>query len=444
MKQFLKIDSSSLAKGMRFSAPVFFDDEENMFLAEGQEIKDFHIQALVRWNVEYVCTYGHVLGKNEKIDDESVEELTELVELEPVEEVSEVEEAPTLKNADEVEDLEELEELESADEGKVDSFLEILKIEQVVDDLPDFIMDYGPAKAVTAKYAEVAAQMTLFFGEYKNNNVVQRTVIDNVTRCIYNMISDEKNGTMSFILNKKKKNSLAYASVDTAIMSGIMGLHLGLPYRKVMQIIASALLHDIGMLSVPSEIVNKKTKLTAEEFELLKMHTSKAARFVSDVLLLPKDIGNIVKQHHERFDGLGYPEGRKGVQIDIAARIISVADAFEAMVNIKSYRDSMIGNEAVKKLLDDNGKRFDPDVIKAFVQTMGVYPVGSLVMLNDSSVARVLEGSVDAPFLPTVKIIVSQNKSLDSVKKGDVIPLKNQRKFFIIRAVNPKEIAELV
>ena len=92
MKQFLKIDSSSLAKGMRFSAPVFFDDEENMFLAEGQEIKDFHLQALVRWNVDYVCTFGHVLGEDEKREKEVAEELEEIEALNEVPEAEVVEE----------------------------------------------------------------------------------------------------------------------------------------------------------------------------------------------------------------------------------------------------------------------------------------------------------------------------------------------------------------
>lgn len=416
---------------MRFSAPVFFDDGENMFLAERQELKDFHMQALIRWNVEYVYTYGHLLS-----DEESVDELEEIQELDLLDD--------NVNDLEELEEVEDLEELEAADDAKVDSFLEIIKLEQVVDDISDFIIEYPPAKAMTRKYAEAAAQMALFFGEYKNNEVIQRTVVDNVTRSIYSMISDEKNGTMSFILNKRKKNLLFYAAVDTAIMSGVMALHLGLPQRKIIQVIEAALLHDIGMLSIPPEVVEKRTKLTNEEFELLKMHTTKAAKFVTDVLLLPRELGMIVKQHHERFDGLGYPEGKKGTDIDIAARIIAVSDAFEAMVSIKSYRDSMIGNEAVKKLLDDNGKHFDPNVIKAFVQTMGVYPVGSLVMLNDSSVARVLEGSVDAPFLPTVKIIVSSNKSDEKLEKGEVVVLRSQKKYFIIRAVNPKEIEEFV
>lgn len=426
MKQLQQIDSSSLTLGMRFSAPVFFDDKENMFLAEGKKIRDFHLQSLIRWNIEYVYTYGRVLKEDEIVD--SV--------------VDEAEELEALDEVEEIDIVDDIEELEAADE--VDGFLEIVKLEQVVEQLPDMIIDYEPAKAMTGKYAESVAQMTLFFGEYKNNEHIQRTVVDNVTKCIYNMVADEKNGAMSFILNKAKKSSLAYAAVDSAIISGVLGIHLGLTQRKVMQTIGAALLHDIGMLSIPPGIVNKTTKLSNNEFELLKIHTSKAARFITEVLLLPKELGIIVKQHHERFDGGGYPEGRKGTDIDISARIISVADAFDAMTSEKSYRDSMIGNVAVKKLLEDNGKKFDPDVIKAFVQTMGVYPVGSLVMLNDSSVARVLECSVDAPFLPTVKVIHSSSKNPDAAQKGDTVTLKNQRKLFIIRAVNPKEIAELV
>lgn len=423
---------------MRFSAPVFFDDMENLFLAEGKEIGDFHLQALIRWNIDYVCTYGRILEENEKLqnqnDYEDCEELEEIEELvgEPV---------STLKNP-QTDEYEELEELENADE--VDGFLEVVKIEQVVEELPDLIIEYGPAKAMAGKYAESVAQMTLFFGEYKNNGGIQRAVIDNVSKCIYNMIADEKNGAMSFILNKAKKASLAYSAVDCAIIAGVMALHLNLPQRKIMQVIGASLLHDIGMLSIPNEIVNKKDKLTKEEFELLKLHCSKAARFVTDVLLLPRELGIIVKQHHERYDGLGYPDGRKGTDIDIAARIISVADAFDAMTSTKSYRDSMIGNEAVRNLLDDNGKRFDPNIIKAFVQTMGVYPVGSLVMLNDMSIARVLEGSVDSPFLPTVKVIAVSNKGKENISKGEIINLRNQRKFFIIKAVNPKEIADFI
>ena len=416
---------------MRFSAPVFFDDQENIFLAEGKEIRKFHLQALIRWNIEYVFTYGQLLMKSEDNSEKSL-----------VDELPEVEELENLEEVDDLEPLDDLEELEAADE--VDGFLEVVKLEQVVDQLPDMIVEYEPAKAMIGKYAESVAQMTLFFGEYKNNENIQRAVVDNVSKCIFNMVSDKKNGAMSFILNKVKKSSLAYAAVDSAIISGVMGLHLGLPQRKVIQTIGAALLHDIGMLSVPQEIINKSSKLSKEEFELLKMHTSKTARFVTDVLLLPKELGMIVKQHHERFDGQGYPEGRKGSEIDISAKIISVADAFDAMISKKSYRDSMIGNEAVKKLLEDNGKRFDPDVIKAFIQTMGVYPVGSLVMLNDSSVARVIECVVDAPFLPNVKIIISSNKNPNSAKKGDIITLKNQRTHFIIRAVNPKEIEELI
>ena len=176
---------------MRFSAPVFFDDQENIFLAEGKEIRKFHLQALIRWNIEYVFTYGQLLMKSEDNSEKSL-----------VEELPEVEELENLEEVDDLEPLDDLEELEAADE--VDGFLEVVKLEQVVDQLPDMIVEYEPAKAMIGKYAESVAQMTLFFGEYKNNENIQRAVVDNVSKCIFNMVSDKKNGAMSFILNKVK------------------------------------------------------------------------------------------------------------------------------------------------------------------------------------------------------------------------------------------------
>lgn len=430
MKPLHQIDATSLREGNRFTAPLFFDDAKNMFLAMGKTVKHYHIQAIDRWKIAILVTEGRLLSETEQMptDDEDVEELEELDEAD---------------SYDDVEDLEDVADLEEVDNSaKVDSFLEIQEIDKVIDILMDGVFDYPPAKVLVRSYAEVAAQMSLFFSEYKDNKAVQRTIFDSVTKQILEMLQDKKSGAMSFILNKAHHKNLAYSAVNVAIMAGIMAEHLEMPQRKIIQVVGAALLHDIGMLSMPTNIINKQTKLTNEEFEVLKLHTTRASRFITDTLMLPREIGVIVQQHHEHFDGSGYPEGRKGQGIELASRIIAVADAFEAMTSVKSYREEMIGNTAVKKLLDDNGKHFDPDVIKAFIQTMGIYPVGSLVMLNDSSVARVVETEINAPFLPVIKLLSVTKTSPN--KKGDIVRLKEQRSLFIIRAVDPKEIAELV
>ena len=181
------------------------------------------------------------------------------------------------------------------------------------------------------------------------------------------------------------------------------------------------------MLSVPEKIVNKKDKLSHVEFEQLKMHTFNAARYLTENLLLPREIGNIVKQHHEKWDGSGYPEGRKGRDIELSARIISITDAFEAMVTDKSYRNSVTGYEAVKAIIAGSGKQYDPDVVKCFIETVGVYPVGSNVILNDSSIATVVQPNPENPLLPVVKIISGKNDV------GGEVKLAEQKALFIVK-----------
>ena len=125
------------------------------------------------------------------------------------------------------------------------------------------------------------------------------------------------------------------------------------------------------MAMLSDSIVNKKGKLTPEEFELLKVHPLKTAHYITEVLMYPREIAIILMQHHERWDGTGYPEGRKKENIDPATRVLSVADAFEAMCSEKSYRGSMIAYDAVKNLLNDKEKRFDPSAERSEERRVG-------------------------------------------------------------------------
>jgi HD-GYP domain-containing protein (c-di-GMP phosphodiesterase class II) len=140
----------------------------------------------------------------------------------------------------------------------------------------------------------------------------------------------------------------------------------------------------------------------------MRAHPLLSYRIITKELQYPDDVGLVGLQHHERWDGGGYPRKSSGVDIDILARIVSVADAFEAMVSQKPYRNSMIGYAAMKNLLSDNARRFDPEVLKAFIRSMGIYPIGSLVLLNNAAIARVLETHADAPLRPKIKIIVDE------------------------------------
>ncbi|MFP4013843.1 MAG: HD domain-containing phosphohydrolase [Chitinispirillaceae bacterium] len=130
----------------------------------------------------------------------------------------------------------------------------------------------------------------------------------------------------------------------------------------------AGLLHDIGKIGIPGYILNKPGPLTYEEFNgIMKTHSALGANIVKDVPFL-QDLHKLILYHHEHYDGAGYPEGLKGDEIPIGARILHVADAFEAMTSNRPYRDSLGKKEALKRLVEGSGKQFDPDVVKAFLR----------------------------------------------------------------------------
>jgi HD-GYP domain-containing protein (c-di-GMP phosphodiesterase class II) len=151
----------------------------------------------------------------------------------------------------------------------------------------------------------------------------------------------------------------------------------------------------------------------------------------------PDEVGRIAWQHHERWDGQGYPRGLLGPQIDAGARIIAVADAFEAMVREKPYRTSLVGYEAMRNLVADYSRRFDPDVVKAFVRTMGIYPIGSIVALNNNFIARVMEVKAAAPLTPVVQVLVDDRENVFNTGEGALLDLLQAKNIYITRALDP-------
>jgi putative nucleotidyltransferase with HDIG domain len=132
-----------------------------------------------------------------------------------------------------------------------------------------------------------------------------------------------------------------------------------------------ALLHDIGKIAVPKAIINKPGKLDESEWEIIRTHTVEGQRMLERVGGVMGEIGQIVRSHHERWDGCGYPDGLCGSEIPLEARIISCCDAFNAMTTTRSYRAAMTQPVALRELLANAGTQFDPLVVAALMRTLG-------------------------------------------------------------------------
>lgn len=123
------------------------------------------------------------------------------------------------------------------------------------------------------------------------------------------------------------------------------------------------------MIGVPEDILNKSIALTPDEFEIVKKHVEHGVRILEDIKQL-KDVVEIIKYHHEHFDGSGYPYGIKGDETPLNAKIIAIADAYDGMVSDRSYREGLSHEKAIKRVEQKSGQQFDPIVVQSFKATV--------------------------------------------------------------------------
>ena len=171
-----------------------------------------------------------------------------------------------------------------------------------------------------------------------------------------NAIIEALDAKDSFTLGKSRR---------VTFISLKMVKYFNLPMKEMGKLELAGLLHDIGMIGVPEDVLNKNEALTPEEFECIKKHVAHGVKILEDIQQL-KDIVEIIKYHHERFDGSGYPYGLKGDEIPLNAKIIAIADAYDSMVSDRSYREGLVHEEAMKRIEEQSGKQFDPKVVIAF------------------------------------------------------------------------------
>jgi len=436
-----KIYRNELVEGMRFSAPVFFDDGVNMLISKGIPLKIRELNALDRWKIPFVLTAGSVLqGDAEDADSAALDEIEELEDVPEGDLVEAVADdgfaagdeashgglsagdgaASSLKKKDD--ERPQLDELEYTNE-------QILKLPEVLQN----------DKLYTA-YRALIKDVDAVFADIKGGQSARTRAIDRIVGELFAVLQAERSGIVGFILGGDIRDmELAKSSINTAILSLIIGEHLGLPRHRLLQVATGALLHDVGMLKIPDSILSKDSKLDESETQLMRSHTLYGYKVIVNELLYADEVGRAAAQHHERWDGNGYPACLAGANIDLGARIISAADAFEAMVSPKAWRDSMVGYQAMKSLLSDNARRFDPDIIKAMIQSLGIYPVGSIVLMNNSVIARVVEASRDAPLRPKIRVLIDEFAKPYTQNEGELIDLQENRTLFIARAIDPSE-----
>ncbi len=275
----------------------------------------------------------------------------------------------------------------------------------------------------------------------KNNELVNSEEIDTIVTVIHRLLNENSEDLRLITISEyKTKNLLAQSSLNCMILSLLIGLQLKMVSHKLLHLAVAALLHDIGMLKIPEKLLSKEGKLSPEELSRIKSHTILSYKLITKTFKYPEEVGRIALFHHERWDGRGYPRGIIGNEIPIASRILSISDAFEAMVRDRPYRDSMIGYKAIKEILNDNSRRFDASIIKVFIKSMGLYPLGSIVILNNGTIGRVKKIHGESPLRPYIELLMTPEGKVLKENKRREIDLLKEKNLFIVRAINLNEL----
>lgn len=226
-----------------------------------------------------------------------------------------------------------------------------------------------------------------------------------IFREILHSLMDNKTALNLLASTKVYDNYLYTHSLNVAIYACQLALANGLPLKSVEEIGLGAILHDVGKLSIPLEILNKPGKLTDEEYEQVKSHSSVGFDILRKIHEIPLLVSHCALQHHERIDGKGYPRGLSGDEIHIYSKIISVADVFDAVTSHRAYRAPFLPHKAMELLYSGSGTQFDSNQVQLFKGGIAIYPEGITVKLNDGREGIVSKYNYNAVGRPEIRVI---------------------------------------
>jgi putative nucleotidyltransferase with HDIG domain len=175
------------------------------------------------------------------------------------------------------------------------------------------------------------------------------------------------------------------------------------------------MLHDIGKMRVPDHILNKPGKLTDPEFAIMKEHVALGLEILHQTPGISRTVIQVAGEHHERFEGSGYPERIKGSEISTLGRMAAIVDVYDAITSNRIYHKGMEPPAALTKLFEWSEQHFDPELVQHFIQAIGIYPVGSLVRLDSNRLAVVMEQGAQGLLFPKVRVVYD-------IQRGKKIP----------------------
>lgn len=269
-------------------------------------------------------------------------------------------------------------------------------------DVPDVVSEKARVEAVsTAK---------TMMEKVKTGKGVDASAAKQMTNNLVDELCRSHGTLVNFVDMRTKADYLFHHSVNVCILSVMTGINMEFDELRLRDLGVGAILHDVGMTLIDQKLVNKTERVTEDELAEIRKHPELGF----DILRKNPDISLIsahcAYQHHERFDGSGYPRNIKDDKIHQFAQIVALADVYDALTSDASYRKAMPVYEAVAIICRATGSYFNPEIVDKFVANIAPYPIGSVVRLNNNQVGVVVDITPNYRTKPVVRIIADEHR----------------------------------
>ena len=310
-----------------------------------------------------------------------------------------------------------------------------------VQDFDKFLREYKVFKNI---YLNIIKQTKNNLGNFRHNNLVNMKELNEIIDGLLDIMNRNLNSFIALlsIFNFDKEDFYYVRSLNVAIISLIIGKGMKMSDAILKKLGLGAILYDIGLVKVPEKILNKQYKHTPEEYAEIKKHTVYGYKLMKSNFRFEEEMAAIALEHHEYYNGKGYPREISKNEIHLYAKIVTIAhEAEKVMKNNRILPDEKSLNvdkkNVEKKLLFDSVKlimqgantKYDPTISKIFVGIFSVYPVGSVVVLKDSRKALVFATNGAFPIRPIIKIVSDESGKL--ITDGEVVNLVENNQIFI-------------
>ena len=268
-----------------------------------------------------------------------------------------------------------------------------------------------PASAEFVRAARIVAKsrqaVNALFGEARLGKAVDATSAHGLVEEIADSVTRNPGALIGLARLKRADDYTYMHSVAVCALMVALARQLGFDDAQTRSAGVAGLLHDLGKAAMPSDILNKPGRLTDEEFAVMKSHPFEGHRILQQGKGVDAVALDVVLHHHEKTNGSGYPEGLSGDEISVFAKMGAVCDVYDAITSNRPYKAGWDPSESLHRMAEWSNGHFDPMIFQAFVKSIGIYPIGSLVLLNCGRLGVVIEQDDASLLCPQVRVFFS-------------------------------------